>query len=221
MRVAILQPTYWARCHVWNRVADCDVFIWLDHVKFSRNADKWEDRTIIEGGDGRSVVLRLPLRGSRNATWLDAGLNDGWQRQARSIQQCYSRAPQWSIVQETIAPVYSERAETIDEVCWRTFKSVQKRLGLRCDLVRSHELGVESSKGELVLDLVREVGGDVYISGAPGLTYLPVDDFRRAGVHIAVQDWLAPQTRNGLANPSIIHLLAYNPVDDVRRIVST
>jgi hypothetical protein len=40
MRVAILQPTYWARAHVWNRVLRADVFVWLDSVKFSRSAAK-------------------------------------------------------------------------------------------------------------------------------------------------------------------------------------
>ncbi len=65
VRVSILQPTYWARAHVWNRIFSSDVFIWLDSVKFSRSATKWEDRTVVEGSDGRPIVLRLPLRGSR------------------------------------------------------------------------------------------------------------------------------------------------------------
>ena len=42
-RVAILQPTYWARTHVWNRVLSVDTFVWLDTVKFSRDALKWDD----------------------------------------------------------------------------------------------------------------------------------------------------------------------------------
>ena len=48
-----MQPTYWARTHVWNRIFTSDVYIWLDSVKFSRSATKWEDRTVVEASDGR------------------------------------------------------------------------------------------------------------------------------------------------------------------------
>jgi hypothetical protein len=208
VRVSILQPTYWARAHVWNRVLNSDVFVWLDSVKFSRSNTKWEDRTVVEAPDGRPIVLRLPLRGSRNTSWADAGLNEGWQRHERTIRQCYSKYPGWHHLEPLLGPVYGAPAATIDEVCWRTFDAVRCALGVTTEVVRSSDLGVSSSKGELVLDLVAAVHGTCYVSGAPGAAYLPLDRFAEAGIAIEVQDWSAPLTRNGLRNPSIIHLLA-------------
>jgi hypothetical protein len=204
---------------VWNRVLNCDVFVWLDHVKFSRSSTKWEDRTVIEGRDGRPLTLRLPLRGSRNATWGEAGLNDGWQRQARSIQSCYSRAPHWPVVEELITPVYDRPADTIDEVCWRSFDAIRQRLQVSCEVIRSGSLPLSTSKGELVLDIVQQVGGTHYLSGLPGMSYLPVSEFEQAGVAIEVQDWSAPVTRHGLANPSVLHLLAHDETSTVRAML--
>jgi len=40
---------------------------------------------------------------------------------------------------------------------------------------------VHSTKGDLVLDLVKKVGGTSYISGAPGLSYLPLTRSYRLG----------------------------------------
>ncbi len=73
MRVAILQPTYWARTHVWNRVFTADTYVWLDSVKFSRSATKWEDRTVVELSDGRPVVLRLAAAGNATCPLVGGG----------------------------------------------------------------------------------------------------------------------------------------------------
>jgi hypothetical protein len=220
VRVSILQPTYWARAHVWNRVFYSDVFVWLDSVKFSRSATKWEDRTVVESSDGREVVLRLPLRGSRSAKWSDAGLNDGWQRHLATITQCYSKRPHWATVRPMVESVYAAEASTIDEVCWRTMEAARSVLEPECRFVRSSSLGVESSKGELVLELVKAVGGTHYLSGAPGLSYLPLEKFADAGIETVVQSWQAPATRHGLTNPSIVDLLANLGIDQTRETIS-
>lgn len=213
MRVAILQPTYWARCHVWNRVLNVDVYVWLDDVKFSRSATKWEDRTVIEGRDQRPIVLRLPLRGSRNALWRDAGVNEGWKKHARTISQCYSRSGYWKDLQPAIDAVYGADAATIEEVCWRSFQEIRRLLRPKAEVVRSSDLGVASSKGALVLDLVKAVGGTRYLSGAPGASYLPLEDFAESGIAIDLQDYVAPVTKGGLANPSVLHAICHAGVD--------
>jgi hypothetical protein len=218
--VAITQPTYWARTHVWNRVFASDVYIWLDSVKFSRSATKWEDRTVVEATDGRSVVLRLPLRGSRLALWSQAGVQPDWRRHLTTIRHCYGKRPYWNSVVTEVEAVYEQDADTIAEVCWRTFQAGLTLLAPSAKVVRSSDLGVSSAKGDLVLDLVKEVGGDSYISGGPGLSYLPLDRFRTEGVDVLVQAWKAPLTRRGLADPSVLDLLANSGISAAREVLS-
>jgi WbqC-like protein family len=220
VRVSILQPTYWARTHVWNRIFSSDTYIWLDSVKFSRSATKWEDRTVVELSDGRPVVLRLPLRGSRLALWSEAGVQPAWRRHAVTIRHCYAKRPHWDKVAQAVEAVYETEAETIAEVCWRTFQACLGLLAPGVRVVRSSDLGVRSAKGDLVLDLVKEVGGTSYISGGPGLSYLPLERFRREGVDVVVQAWQAPVTRSGLADPSVLDLLANAELTAARDILA-
>jgi hypothetical protein len=215
-----MQPTYWARTHVWNRIFASDVYIWLDSVKFSRSATKWEDRTVVETSDGRPVVLRLPLRGSRLASWSEAGVQPTWRGHMKTIRQCYSKRPYWNTLAPSVEAVYEHEAETIAEVCWRTFQACLRPLAPEARVVRSSELGVHSEKGQLVLDLVKKVGGTSYICGRPGLSYLPLERFRREGVDVVVQDWKAPVTQAGLPDPSILDLLANMGVSETREILS-
>ena len=215
-----MQPTYWARTHVWNRIFASDVYIWLDSVKFSRSATKWEDRTVVEASDGRPVVMRLPLKGSRLALWSEAGVQPTWRRQLVTIRHCYSKRPYWDTIAQTVEAVYEPEAETIAEVCWRTFQACQELLAPGTRVVRSSDLDVHSAKGQLVLDLVKKVGGTSYISGGPGISYLPLERFRQEGVDVVVQAWKAPIARRGLADPSILDLLANEGVAAAREILS-
>jgi WbqC-like protein family len=203
-----MQPTYWARIHVWNRIFTSDVYIWLDSVKFSRSATKWEDRTVVEASDGRPVVLRLPLKGSRLVLWSEAGVQPAWRQHLVTIRQCYSRRQHWAAVAQAVEAVYEHEAGTIDEVCWRTFQACLRLLAPDVRVVRSSDLDVHSAKGQLVLDLVKKVGGTSYVSGRPGMSYLPLERFRQEGVDVVMQEWKAPIARRGLANPSILDLLA-------------
>lgn len=215
-----MQPTYWARTHVWNRIFASDVYIWLDSVKFSRSATKWEDRTVVEASDGRPVVLRLPLKGSRLVLWSEAGVQPTWRRHLVTIRHCYSKRPHWNTVAQTVEAVYEHEAETIAEVCWRTFQVGLQLLAPDTRVVRSSDLDVHSSKGELVLDLVKEVGGTSYISGEPGLSYLPLERFRQEGVDVVLQAWRAPVARQGLADPSVLDLLANAGLSAARESLS-
>ena len=215
-----MQPTYWARTHVWNRVFASDVYIWLDSVKFSRSATKWEDRTMVESTDGRPVVLRLPLRGSRLALWSEAGVQPGWRRHLVTIRHCYRKRPYWNAIAPAVEAVYEQEAETISEVCWRTFQAGLCLLRPDVKVIKSSELDVRSSKGDLVLDLVKEVGGTSYISGGPGLLYLPLERFRAEGIDVMVQAWQAPPTRRGLADPSVLDLLANAGAASAREVLA-
>jgi len=220
VRVAITQPTYWARTHVWNRIFASDVYIWLDSVKFSRSGTKWEDRTVVEAPDGRPVVLRLPLKGSRLVLWSEAGVQPTWRRHMVTIRQCYGKRPHWKAIEQTVEAVYEHEAETIAEVCWRTFQACSQLLAPTARVVRSSDLDVHSAKGHLVLDLVKAVGGTSYISGEPGVSYLPLERFRQEGVEVMVQAWKAPVARQGLGDPSILDLLANAGLSSATEILS-
>ncbi|WP_245719134.1 WbqC family protein [Micromonospora rhizosphaerae] len=204
----ILQPTYWARCHFWNRYLNADVFVWLDHVQFARSRTKWEDRTVVESRAGEPICLRLPLRGTRNVPWRDAGLNDGWRKHGLTMRHCYGKAIGWHELEPAMDAVYGSEVSRIEEVCWRSFEQVTKLFGNPTRVVRSSTLNPVSAKGELMLELVQRVGGTRYVTGEPGATYLDQEAFRRAGVEIEIQRWTAPRTGRGLSNPSVVHLIA-------------
>lgn len=63
------------------------------------------------------------------------------------------------------------------------------------EMVRSSDLGVDGSKGDRLVRICREVGADVYLSGAGGREYIDVKAFRDAGIEVEFQEFSHPVYR--------------------------
>jgi hypothetical protein len=63
-------------------------------------------------------------------------------------------------------------------------RAVADRLGIATRLVLASELELEGSSTRLMVDLTRAVGGEVYLSGPTGRTYLDPELFDEAGLEL-------------------------------------
>jgi hypothetical protein len=59
-------------------------------------------------------------------------------------------------------------------------------------LVRSSEMNVQGTAGDLVLNICREIGADEYLSGVSGRDYLNPEAFEKAGVALSFQEFRHP-----------------------------
>ena len=66
------------------------------------------------------------------------------------------------------------------------------QLGLNTELRFSQSMAARSTKSDLVLDLCKEVGATVYLSGALGADYLDEAPFAEAGIEVRYQDYAHP-----------------------------
>jgi len=59
-------------------------------------------------------------------------------------------------------------------------------------IVRSSDLGVTGSKGELILALCRKLGATTYLSGVSGRDYLDCPQFEQKGIRVVFQEFHHP-----------------------------
>ena len=115
-------------------------------------------------------------------------------------------------------PSTSMRQRRLTKSAGGRFRPVLQLLAPAPILFAALTLTCIPQKEQLVLDLVKKVGGTSYISGGPGFSYLPLERFRQEGVDVVAQAWKAPTARRGLADPSILDLLANEGVSAAREI---
>ena len=68
-------------------------------------------------------------------------------------------------------------------------RAVADRLGIATRLVLASELDVSGSSTQLMINLTRAVGGDVYLSGPTGRKYLEPELFADAGVELRYHEF--------------------------------
>lgn len=191
MIVSIAQPAYLPWAGYFDRIAKSDIHIILDHVQFEKGS--FTNRTRIREKSERGWQwLTVPVEKGRpiNETQIDHTLP--WQRKhRRAIEQQYGSIKGYWF---PVGTGGNYQWNSLAALCLTTTQCLVHELGLRKNLwlssylVRTRPLG---HKSELVLNLCKEMGATVYLSGPLGRNYLDLASFERAGIEVVYHDYRA------------------------------
>lgn len=198
MIVCAHQPAYLPWLGYFDKIAAADVFVFLDTVQFEKNS--FINRNRIKTAQGPQwltvpVLTRGHLDGSLRDTLIDE--RQPWRgKHLKSIAMNYARAPHFDAGFEAVSALIDEPLEApqdhLAELCWQQLQFWLAALRIDTRVVRLSELGIDSRKSDLVLDLCLATGADRYLSGALGRDYLEVERFHAAGVDVEFQSYDHP-----------------------------
>ncbi len=195
MIVTISQPAYLPWLGYFDKIKNSDVYVFFDTVPMgdrsfsNRNkiktpqGPKWLTIPVKTGGDLRKSLIKDVETAS-----------DTWQKSHWfQIMDNYKKAPFWNEYSPELELFYQKPYTKLSDVCWDMLQILVKAFDLKTRLVRSSDLPVFSSqKDYLLLDILKHVGADHYISGAMGKDYIHEEAFREAGISLSYQEY-APQ----------------------------
>ena len=189
MVVSIHQPHYLLWLPYLSKIVHSDSFIVLDDVEFTKNG--YQNRNQIKTSQG-ALVLSVPVKQKLAQTIEQVQvLDDGWRKKHwSSIRQAYARAPFFSTYEAELASFYEEPWPNLVEPVTAMTVWLLQALRLSIPVVRSSSLAVKTSSSQRLVDLVRKVGGDTYLSGSFALSaYLDPLAFQGSGVALQLFDW--------------------------------
>ena len=194
-RVAILQPTFlpWAG---WFDLADqSDLLIVLDSVGFSKQS--WQQRNRIRTPEGLSYVT-VPVRtaGRLGQRIQDTELTNTLfaEKLIKTIAANYARAPHVGRYLPTLSDVLRSSASTgmLVTLNCSLIEWLLSEFRIATPRVKSSELGVGGTRGELVAKLCERVQASRYLSPPGAETYLLEDraefDSRSIAVELQVYE---------------------------------
>jgi hypothetical protein len=130
------------------------------------------------------------------------------------LAQALRGAPHVGDVLALVESVYAEKSSRLADVAIRSLEAVLAYFGLAQGrrFVRSPDLGIGGAGSARVLEIVKKLGGTVYVTGHGARNYLEHEAFERAGVRVEYMDYRRtpyPQL-HGAFNPhvSILDLIA-------------
>jgi hypothetical protein len=181
--VSIAQPCYLGWRGYFDRIRQSDLHVVLDHVQLEKGG--FTNRTRIMQRDGRVMWLTIPVDKGQpiNETRV---MNERWRKKhCRALEQAYGFS----------FPLPSDPGNLL-EVLIRSSQAIARRLGgVWPSMTMSSYLGGSAlgAKSDLVLNLCREVGATVYLSGPYGRDYLDLPSFDAAGIEVRWHDYPVEQ----------------------------
>jgi hypothetical protein len=188
------QPAYLPWLGYFDKIAQADVFVYLDTVQFEKNS--YINRNRIKTPQGAQwLTIPVKAKGHLSATLRDATIDDRqpWRRKhLKAIAMNYRKAPRFETCFPKLEALLAGTESNLAEICWQQLRFWLDELGIATRVVRSSELPAMSSKSDLILDLCKHFGANHYLSGALGRDYLVESDFRTVGITVEYQDYVHP-----------------------------
>ncbi|CAN5672545.1 WbqC family protein [soil metagenome] len=212
--VVISQPMLFPWVGMFEQIALADVYVHYDDVQFSKGS--FTNRVQLKGPAG-PTWLTIPLDKSQKRPVIgelrDAG-GDWRVRHHDQVAGALRGAPHLDEALAALDQEYRDPDRPLAELLMGSMETIATRLGVAGDttVLRSSDLGIGGSSWERVLALVRELGGDTYVTGHGASRYLDAVAFEAAGVEVRYMDYAAtpyPQL-HGAFTPyvSILDLVA-------------
>jgi hypothetical protein len=209
--VSIAQPAYWMWGGLTGRIAASDLHVVLDNVDHSHGS--FTNRNRIRVRDGwRWLTVPLRAGGSYSGKPIHSLLVDtaiDWRaKHLTSLEHAYARAPYFAPHRAALRELYAAPYQTIAEVCAATTALTLDAFGIRTPLRSSTDLGVTSSKSQLVLDICLATGATTYLSGPFGRDYLDRAAFAQHGIAVEFDDFVQPEYPQSAGGPFVPNLAA-------------
>jgi hypothetical protein len=195
MIVSINQPAYLPWLGYFERIAKSDIHVVLDHVQFEKNS--FTNRNKIRVKDG-TAWLTIPLAtkgkfGNLEIRNLEFVLGDKWKaKHWSSLKMNYSKASFFHQFMGTYESLYAREWSAFMPFVREMLLQHLLDLGIKTKLLFSSEMGISGHKSELVLNICRVLGADIYLSGSQGKAYIDEKSFLDTGIIIEYQNYQHP-----------------------------
>ena len=228
--VAIHQPNFFPWLGYFDKLARADVFVLLDHVQFQKKGGNWANRVQLITGGGRPGWVTAPVdrayHGTRPLNEIAFDETRPWrQTLLKTIAANYARAERFAETFPLVEELVGRPCRRLAELNETAIRGVAEAIGLPTGhIVLSSSLTPAGSATDLLIELVRAVGGDVYLSGGGAGGYQDPDAFAAAGIELRMQDFTHPVYPQGrgafVPGLSVIDPLLHLGPDGLRRLVS-
>ena len=195
--VAIHQPNFFPWLGYFNKIVLADVFIILDNVQFPKKGGTWCNRVKLMVG-GRPDWVTMPVERNYHGTRLihDTKINNSvpWRKQLlKTLKTNYGRSPFYEEVLPILADLIENPTDYLAEFNLNAIMAITERLKMDCGkIIVGSSLRVQGKATDLLISLVKQVGGKTYLSGGGAAGYQEDDKFANAGLELRSQNFNHP-----------------------------
>jgi hypothetical protein len=229
--VAIHQPNFFPWLGYFHKMVHADVFILMDDVQFPKTGSTWINRVQLmmnrQPGWFTVPVVRA-YHGVRRICDMEIDNKTPWREKLLStIRVNYTRTPFFRGLFSLLGDLVNHPSNLLAEFNIHAIETLADALSIdNTKLILSSSLAIESNATDLLIRLVKAVGGTTYLCGGGSSEYLEEEKFSAANIELLYQNFNHPvysqrTTPTFIPGLSIIDALMNCGSEHVRALLSS
>ena len=194
MIVSIHQPQYLPWLGYFSKIDRSDIFILLDNVQFKKN--EWQNRNRIRTAEGwQWITVPVLHKFLQKISEVEINNTVQWgKKHLNALITNYSKAPFFKEYIGFFEQTYAQDWKCLVDINIHIIQNLVKIMGIPDkELILASKFESREGPTERLIDLCKQVGADIYLSGKDGAKYLDLDIFKKESVEVIFQDYKHPQ----------------------------
>ena len=190
----ILQPSYIPWRGYFHQILKSDIFVFYDDVQYDKRG--WRNRNRIKTPSGTQwLTIPVNSHGAQNEHIPINQIHISWERpwneeHWRTIEYAYHKAPFFSQFAPIIREFYSKHAVLLADFTIETTIRLSQVLDIsHTRFLRSSSLAVEGRKTDRLVNILKTLDADHYISGPSARDYIEPQIFETAGIELEFMEY--------------------------------
>ena len=189
--VAIHQPNYFPWLGYFNKIYKSDAFVFLDEVQFPRtsSANVVNRSKILCNGEAKWLTCTLEKKGSLIKIG-ELEIKDGIKSaNFEKIKQYYKKSKFYKEVIDFVEEIMLFSDSNLSNYNINAIKKICERLDIKREFILQSSLNTTTAKEDLMIEITKKVGGEIYLSGNGARKYQIEDNFLKQGVELIYQEF--------------------------------
>ncbi len=209
MTCAIMQPTYLPWLGYFDLIQNTDMFVFLDHVQFSKQS--WQQRNKIRDKNGE-ILLTVPIKHTlhKEAYIRDIKIDHirmPLKKHLKSIQINYSKTKNYHQIKDEIEYIYTQDYELLLDFNIALIKFACRQMNLLQNFVFSSDLNIQGEKVETLINICKTLNATHYLSPLGSKMYIDENNiFEEHSIQLSYQNYTHPIYRQYNYSDFISHL---------------
>lgn len=186
-KIGILQSNYIPWKGVFDIINQVDVFVFLEDVQYT--VRDWRNRNKILTKTGTQwITVPTIHKDNRHQMICETKINniEPWQRKHfAAFQSNYARAPYYKKYKWILDELYIKSVwDKISELNIYATILISNELGIKTKFINSIDLKTTGSKDDKLIQIIKKLDGDYYLSGPAAQNYINPHKFKSADIKL-------------------------------------
>lgn len=206
LRVAIHQPDFLPWLGFFNKIANSDTWIVLDHVKNNpRDAAFWGRRVKILVNK-KPYWLGVKLEKPKIKNTIGIPINEmriespainKYSEKLHIVRNAYTNAPFFDIAYPLVEAYFMDEDDNLARRNMKFIRSVMNLLEINTKIIFSSEMSIETNKTQLLIDLLKKINATTYVCGGGADGYQQDLLFQQNGIELKYNNFKHPVYKQG------------------------